>query len=586
MQQDMNKIKAQIRDNINILVNRGNLQEAKALINEYKKMEAGDIEIYSMNAVIAIMEGDLETAEETINSGLKIENNNFDLLYNLAYVYEQKGEYNKALIYYKRARKLKFYESKIKIETDKIIENILQNKRDILKKECEENEIYEYLNKIQNVLFIDFNLTKEVNSLGKSLDEYGINVDLAYSGTTPEIRFSNKELVYRKLLGITNIDHLIEYIDYYCYDAVHIFCVPNNIKRYIRENSNSFVVFNDELIGAEVNELIKFYSLNKKVDNKKVKEESSNESLTILIPTYNRPKYLERVLTYFNNFKYFKPYIFVLDSSFENNKIVNEAIIKSFNNGKVKYYHFDSSINFFTKLNFGIEKIVTDYVALCADDDFLTEEGVMESVKILEKNKELYSVKGKNLYFIESMSKLKEYDFFEGLYEDNVVKRLKHITEGFVPSLIYQVFRVNKFKNMYSFLEKNISELPTNTTFSEYLFYFMVICTGKLGKFNLDLNIRDKSVPRETEIKNFPHAVIDESFNDNYRKFCGFLSKYIYTIGENRTEFDKNIPEIFINFLINFLQVPKENVIINNGEFDIKQLEIGMRKSWVWPSDL
>lgn len=96
MHQDENKIKKQIKENINLLIENGEVEKAKTLINEYRKMIPNDIDIYSIDAVIAIMQGNLKMAEEVIQDGLKVDDNNFDLLYNLAYVCQQKGEYNRA----------------------------------------------------------------------------------------------------------------------------------------------------------------------------------------------------------------------------------------------------------------------------------------------------------------------------------------------------------------------------------------------------------------------------------------------------------------------------------------------------------
>lgn len=97
MRQDMNKMKAQVKEYINTLVSSGNIEQAKVLINEYREIVIEDIEIYSVDAVIAIMEGDLLRAENILKDGLEKDCNNFDLKYNLAYIYEQKGLYLKAL---------------------------------------------------------------------------------------------------------------------------------------------------------------------------------------------------------------------------------------------------------------------------------------------------------------------------------------------------------------------------------------------------------------------------------------------------------------------------------------------------------
>lgn len=81
-------IKIQIKENIQTLIDAGDIEASKKLIEEYKKVVQDDVEIYSMRAVVAIMEEQLDEAEKIIKSGLQIDNNNFDLLFNLAYIYE------------------------------------------------------------------------------------------------------------------------------------------------------------------------------------------------------------------------------------------------------------------------------------------------------------------------------------------------------------------------------------------------------------------------------------------------------------------------------------------------------------------
>ena len=566
-----------IKDNINRLIENGYLKEAEELLHEYQKINSNDIEIYSIRAVIRIMEGKLIEAENIINNGLKIDNNNFDLNYNLAYLYEQNEEYTKALIGYRKILRQNYYNIDIiGIET-KIYELKENIKADV------KNSFDLNIANIDNILFIAFNVNEKTHMLADILKNYGINIDLAYSGTNPINQLAIKVNPYRKILGITNLDHLIEYAKYYNYDSIHIFNASSEIKKYFK--MKGLKVLCEDVLDKPDEKIIAYYSTNKfniYTQHKCIE----NSNITILIPTYNRPHYLNRVLTFINNYKYIKAKVVVLDSSEESNKIENKKIVNKLKNSNLIYNQYHHKINFFKKLNNGLKNVNTEYVCLCADDDFLTEEGIIESIKKLDEEKNLYSVKGKNLYFTYAMANLMEYDWFEGLNQNDPIERLKKITQGFVPSLIYQVFRIDKFKKMYLFIEDNIKELPKNDTFTEYLFYFMVIVTGKIGKINIDLNIRDKSVPREMEIKNFPHAIVDGSFNENYKAFSDFLKKYFIYLGENAENIDKYMPKIFGDFLVNFLNVPKENVCLINNMFEIKELEKGMKKSWVWPSNL
>lgn len=81
-----NEVYKQIKQNIELLINGQKFNDANLLIDEYMKMVKDDAEIYSMKAIIAIMEGRLDKAEKILKDGLDIDENNFDLLYNLGYL--------------------------------------------------------------------------------------------------------------------------------------------------------------------------------------------------------------------------------------------------------------------------------------------------------------------------------------------------------------------------------------------------------------------------------------------------------------------------------------------------------------------
>lgn len=103
MQNDVDSIKEQLKDNIQKLIDSGSLNEAGQLVEQYKNIARDDAEAYSMEAVVLIMEGKLQEAEEVLKEGLNIDEKNFDLNYNLGYVYEQAEKFNLALQYYEKA---------------------------------------------------------------------------------------------------------------------------------------------------------------------------------------------------------------------------------------------------------------------------------------------------------------------------------------------------------------------------------------------------------------------------------------------------------------------------------------------------
>jgi len=103
MTTNMVDMKKEIKQNINYLIEKGSLSKALDLIRQYDNILPNDVEICSMKAVIAIMEGELSKAEGILNEGLSIDDKNFDLLYNLAYVYQSREQFDFAAECYKKA---------------------------------------------------------------------------------------------------------------------------------------------------------------------------------------------------------------------------------------------------------------------------------------------------------------------------------------------------------------------------------------------------------------------------------------------------------------------------------------------------
>ena len=101
--QDIQKKAKSIKEKIEKLIEQGNIESAKAAIGKFEEMLPGDQEICSMRAVIHILEGEADKAEEVLLDGLKKDSVHFDLLYNLAYIYEQRGQFREAMELYCKA---------------------------------------------------------------------------------------------------------------------------------------------------------------------------------------------------------------------------------------------------------------------------------------------------------------------------------------------------------------------------------------------------------------------------------------------------------------------------------------------------
>ncbi|SEF99585.1 CDP-glycerol glycerophosphotransferase, TagB/SpsB family [Caloramator fervidus] len=99
----MNEYKKKLKENVKILIENNFLKEAKEIISQYEKIVENDIEIFSMKGVIYLLEGDFIEAEKILIDGLLIDITNFDLLYNMAYLYQLMGKNELAIEFYKQA---------------------------------------------------------------------------------------------------------------------------------------------------------------------------------------------------------------------------------------------------------------------------------------------------------------------------------------------------------------------------------------------------------------------------------------------------------------------------------------------------
>lgn len=88
------------------LINSGKIDEAKKVIIEYETIVKEDFNILSCKAVINILENNYKEAEAILLEGLIINPSDFDVHFNLAYLYQTMEEPKLALMYYKKARNL------------------------------------------------------------------------------------------------------------------------------------------------------------------------------------------------------------------------------------------------------------------------------------------------------------------------------------------------------------------------------------------------------------------------------------------------------------------------------------------------
>ena len=188
----------------------------------------------------------------------------------------------------------------------------------------------------------------------------------------------------------------------------------------------------------------------------KIENEDVNTGCTIIIPTYNRPQYLQRILGYYDSFgEKFK--IIVADSSSDENKKLNKKIISSVSNLDIKHLdHYPTEINSHHKFADMVNYVEEKYCVFCADDDFIVPNGIKQSVVFLKKNPDFTVAQGYHIVFHLKPGKNGEQQFYwtPNYSQDSIIfpdaksRLTEHLSNYTLPT-IYAVHRTDFLKMVY-----------------------------------------------------------------------------------------------------------------------------------------
>ena len=178
------------------------------------------------------------------------------------------------------------------------------------------------------------------------------------------------------------------------------------------------------------------------------------KKLTLVILTYERPKYLKRLLEFYEKIDI---NILIIDGSNSNNL----NLIKKYLNNRVKYLH--KPINYKNRIELATKLVKTEYVLTGCDDEFYSVNGLIKILNELEKNKNLVACKGVTLGFFKYKSSISwtfeyprhlNYKRFE---KDALIRVAKHISK-YPHTLYYSIVRKDVWiKSFSTYLKEELS---------------------------------------------------------------------------------------------------------------------------------
>lgn len=225
-----------------------------------------------------------------------------------------------------------------------------------------------------------------------------------------------------------------------------------------------------------------------------MKKTSCTVKCTLLIPTHNRHSYLERIFEYYNDERF--SVVCCDSSSSKYPKPIPDNVV---------YLH-KPNILFVPKVCDAFNEIKTKFVVLCADDDFVLKERIIEGVEFLNNNIDYSCVIGKRASFNKKFTGI--FNFSNTLnsnryiINNNPIKNMKGLMRNYY-QVLYSITRsTDAFK---AFNIANKSKI-LNDNFIELIHAAFIAYTGKINILDFCWNAREQD--------------IEESWGGRWKSLC------------------------------------------------------------------
>lgn len=264
-------------------------------------------------------------------------------------------------------------------------------------------------------------------------------------------------------------------------------------------------------------------------------ENGNKQILTLVIPTYNRPHFLERLLRYYQETSFPYP-IIVADSSSEPAlELDRNNIVAATNVLQIQHKLYHPDIRVLLKIAEVLELVESKYVVFCADDDFFIPSAILKCVEFLERKPGYVSAQAHYL----SMKQYPESKriYFRPLWlhtigmdinADSASERVRQLLASYM-NLFYSVTRTESAKKVWQAIVKNTDVL--NDILLELAQAAMLISEGKHAILPIYYGVRDETDTGIRSSMQFPDRLpiirTADKYKVEYESFINLVSGYL-----------------------------------------------------------
>jgi glycosyltransferase domain-containing protein len=212
---------------------------------------------------------------------------------------------------------------------------------------------------------------------------------------------------------------------------------------------------------------------------------------TIMIPTLNRPALVQRLARFYRKAAPWAD-LLILDSSKPETIDANAKALASLG-GAVRHVVFSGTLQPLTKIMRGLELTQTTYVAVCADDDIVLPERLLDCIGFLKTHPDYAVAHGLYLNFRPEGSAVHLFSEYSGPGNEagHPGARIFRLLQRY-ESLLYGAYRTTELRTIYAAAQK----LPTDL-FIELFQSVATVIMGKVKRFPSFYAARQSGPPAE-----------------------------------------------------------------------------------------
>ena len=224
---------------------------------------------------------------------------------------------------------------------------------------------------------------------------------------------------------------------------------------------------------------------------------SDNSEITIIIPIHNRTLFLPQVLEYYSRSKNdLRPQIIVADSSSDENFLKSAAVIGRYSDLDIRHLSIrGTGQTLYDKIISALEHVKTDFCVCCADDDFVTVDGLGGACEFLKNNPDFVVAHGAYISFHTRLSGPIDKFYWRPAYfnhsvtADDAGERLK---DEFLncKHTLYAVHRTNELKYIFQEVRRVLDSNVKILLFGELLSTMLAAVRGKIMDMNVFYSAR------------------------------------------------------------------------------------------------